>query len=81
MMNNFSTTLSDDVAKVLLPINHTASVIETQAYKAKTETTYKYDLEIPEDIHWKLVMLGAKLKMHEETYVEQLLKEHVQQVV
>lgn len=36
-----------------------------------------YDLEIDDDTHWALVKLGAEIKMHYETYAEQVLKNHV----
>jgi len=33
----------------------------------------RYDLELNEDTHWKLVQLGALKKMHQEDFVEELL--------
>lgn len=35
----------------------------------------RYDLEIPEEFHWKLVALGAKQQLDYETYAERVLKE------
>jgi hypothetical protein len=35
----------------------------------------RYDLEIPEEFHWKLVALGAKMKLDYESYAEHVLKE------
>jgi hypothetical protein len=37
--------------------------------------TIRYDLELPEEFHWKLVALGAKSKLDYETYAERVLKE------
>lgn len=45
---------------------------------AKTESktkTIRYDLEVPEEFHWKLVALGAKQKLYHEDYAERVLKE------
>ena len=35
----------------------------------------RYDLEIPEEFHWKLVALGARQQLHHEEYAESVLKE------
>jgi hypothetical protein len=35
----------------------------------------RYDLEVPEEFHWKLVALGAKQKLHYEDYAERVLQE------
>jgi hypothetical protein len=35
----------------------------------------RYDLEVPEEFHWKLVALGAKMKLDYESYAERVLKE------
>lgn len=37
---------------------------------------YRYDIEVPEDIHWTLVGLAAANKMDHETYVEEVLVEY-----
>jgi hypothetical protein len=34
---------------------------------------HTYHLEIPDDIHWILVALGAGSKQHQEDYAEQVL--------
>jgi len=33
----------------------------------------RYELELNEDTHWKLVQLGALKKMHQEDFVEELI--------
>lgn len=38
----------------------------------------RYDLEVPEDVHWELVKLAADLKMHHEDYVQNILIDHVE---
>jgi|DEB19_MinimDraft_3_1074340.scaffolds.fasta_scaffold00672_17 hypoxanthine phosphoribosyltransferase len=35
----------------------------------------RYDLEVPEEFHWKLVALGANQKLHHEEYAERVLQE------
>jgi len=37
---------------------------------------YRYDVYVDEDVHWILVELGARSKMHQEDYVEQILTEY-----
>jgi hypothetical protein len=37
---------------------------------------YRYDVYVEEDVHWALVALGARSKMHQEDYVEQILMEY-----
>ena len=39
---------------------------------------HRYDLEIPNDLHWELVKLGAELKMDYEVYAEEVLKMHAE---
>ena len=58
-----------DYAKELL----SESVAKTES-KTKTKTI-RYDLEVPEEFHWKLVALGAKMKLDYESYAERVLKE------
>jgi hypothetical protein len=38
----------------------------------------RYDIEIPDDIHWELVKLAADLKMHHEDYAINVLIGHVE---
>lgn len=47
-----------------------------QTFMAKT--TECYDLELDQDTHWGLVKLGAELRMHAESYAEEVLKAHVE---
>jgi hypothetical protein len=45
----------------------------------ETETTsqfHAYHLEIPDDIHWILVALGAGSRRHHEDYAEKILIEY-----
>jgi hypothetical protein len=37
---------------------------------------YRYDVYVEEDVHWALVALGARSKMRQEDYVEQILMEY-----
>jgi hypothetical protein len=39
----------------------------------------RYELELPEDIHWELVKLAADLRMHHEDYAQNILIGHVEQ--
>ena len=36
-----------------------------------------YDLQIPDDIHWKLVALAAMRQLDHETFAEQIIKDFV----
>jgi hypothetical protein len=48
-------------------------------YKTMDQTSdgrYRYDVYVEEDVHWALVALGARSKMHQEDYVEQILMEY-----
>ena len=47
-------------------------------YTAMSKTTERYDLELDQDTHWGLVKLGAELRMHAESYAEEILKAHVE---
>jgi hypothetical protein len=38
-----------------------------------TKEFHTYHLEIPDDIHWILVALGAGSRQHEEDYAEKIL--------
>ena len=38
-----------------------------------TKEKRTYHIEIDDDIHWALVSIAAKLKLHQEDFVEQLL--------
>lgn len=41
------------------------------------ELTRSYDLEIKDDIHWKLVEIGASLKMDHESFVEFMIEDAI----
>ena len=47
----------------------------------KLREHHKYDLEIPDDLHWELVKLGAELKMDYEVYAEEVLKMHAEEAI
>jgi len=49
-----------------------------QPYTTMSKTTERYDLELDQDTHWGLVKLGAELRMHAESYAEEILKAHVE---
>lgn len=49
-----------------------------QPYTTMSKTTERYDLELDQDTHWGLVKLGAELRMHAESYAEEVLKAHVE---
>jgi hypothetical protein len=40
---------------------------------------HKYEVYIPNELHWVLVKLGAELQMHHEDYVELMIKKLAQQ--
>jgi hypothetical protein len=42
-----------------------------------TKPKRRYDIEVDDDIHWELVRIAAKHKLHQEDFVEQLLVEFV----
>jgi len=37
---------------------------------------FRYEIQLPEDVHWTLVGLGAANKMDYETYAEEVLLEY-----
>lgn len=41
------------------------------------EQLFMYDLQIPDDIHWKLVALAAMRQLDHETFAEQIIKDFV----
>ena len=47
----------------------------------KLREHHKYDLEIPDDLHWELVKLGAEFKMDYEVYAEEVLKMHAEDAI
>lgn len=80
-MNTFpsaKTDLPEEILNLLPKIDFDQKVIEAWESPTGTQKTFRYDLEIPEDIHWHLVRLAADLKMHQEDYVEWLLSKHIE---
>ncbi len=54
------------------------------ALKRTTKTQpkeHKYELYIPNDLHWILVKLAAEQQMHQEDYVESIIKAHAKEHV
>ncbi len=48
--------------------------------KAQPEE-HRYELYIPNDLHWILVKLAAEQQMHQEDYVESIIKAHAEEHV
>jgi hypothetical protein len=42
---------------------------------------HNYHLDIPNDLHWELVKLGAELKMDYEVYAEEVLRIHAEDAI
>jgi hypothetical protein len=42
---------------------------------------HRYELYIPNDLHWILVKLAAEQQMHQEDYVESIIKAHAEEHV
>lgn len=59
-------------------IDRAIALLESYPSTLMSQTTERYDLELDQDTHWGLVKLGAELKMHAETYAEEVLKAHVE---
>ena len=53
------------------PYNITDNSMDTTEPKM-----YRYEIQLPEDVHWTLVGLGAANKMDYETYAEEVLLEY-----
>lgn len=48
--------------------------------KMKTQPKeHRYEIYIPNDLHWILVKLAAELEMHQEDYVEFMIKKLAQE--
>lgn len=52
-----------------------------QQYGTKPPKEHKYELYIPNDLHWVLVKLAAEHQMHQEDYVESIIKAHAEEHV
>jgi len=67
--------MTDDTKQL---IDRAIALLESYPPTLMSQTTERYDLELDQDTHWGLVKLGAELKMHAETYAEEVLKAHVE---
>lgn len=67
--------MTDDTNQL---IDRAIALLESYPPTLMSQTTERYDLELDQDTHWGLVKLGAELKMHAETYAEEVLKAHVE---
>ena len=47
----------------------------------KPSSHHEYHLDIPNDLHWEFVKLGAELKMDYEVYAEEVLKAHAKDAI
>ncbi len=47
--------------------------------KTKPKEDHRYEIYIPNDLHWILVKLAAELQMHQEDYVEFMIKKLAQE--
>ena len=54
-------------------VDKALELLEKPMETKTTEEFHTYHLEIPDDIHWILVALGAGSKQHQEDYAEQVL--------
>jgi len=45
-----------------------------------TKETHRYDLELTDDTHWRLVEMGARWKMHHESFVEFVLEDSIKSI-
>ena len=80
--------LTDCQPLVVEPPNRTMTDITrdfawalTQQSPMKRREHHNYHLEIPDDLHWELVKLGAELKMDYEVYAEEVLKMHAEDAI
>ncbi len=65
--------MTDDI------LDYARQLVANQPMKLRDH--HKYDLEIPSDLHWELVKLGAELKMDYEVYAEEVLKMHAEDAI
>jgi hypothetical protein len=47
----------------------------------QTPRPYNYNIDLPDDLHWDFVKLGAELKMDYEVYAEEVLKMHAEDAI
>jgi hypothetical protein len=67
--------MTDDTQQL---IEQAITLLENYPATLMSKTTERYDLELDENTHWGLVKLGAELRMHAESYAEEILKAHVE---
>ena len=60
-------------------LDYARQLVANQPMKAPEH--HNYHLDIPNDLHWELVRLGAELKMDYEVYAEEVLKIHAEDAV
>jgi hypothetical protein len=54
-------------------VDKALELLEKPMETKTTKEFHTYHLEIPDDIHWILVALGAGSRQHQEDYAEQVL--------
>jgi hypothetical protein len=67
--------MTDDTKQL---IDQAIALFDNYPPTLMSKTTERYDLELDQDTHWGLVKLGAELRMHAESYAEEVLKAHVE---
>jgi len=69
----FSMKAPDDI------LEYARQLVANQPMKPPAH--HNYHLDIPDDLHWELVRLGAELKMDYEVYAEEVLKMHAEDAI
>ena len=54
-------------------VDRALELLEKPMETKTTKEFHTYHLEIPDDIHWILVALGAGSRQHQEDYAEKIL--------
>lgn len=68
----------DDILEYARTLANSKSPKKTMSFiSPQDEQLFMYDLQIPDDIHWKLVALAAMRQMDHETFAEQIIKDFV----
>jgi hypothetical protein len=67
--------MTDDTQQL---IDQAIALFDNYPPTLMSKITERYDLELDQDTHWGLVKLGAELRMHAESYAEEVLKAHVE---
>lgn len=58
-------------------VDKALALLEKPMEAKPTNEYHTYHLEVPDEIHWVLVALGAGNKQHHEDYAEKVLIEYV----